>query len=68
MNLIQKIHMEETAKRFYNDEQALRAVIELAFFTYRDHFIKMEELDSGVSEELQTEIEKDGVVIYEKGR
>mgnify|MGYP002623406289 CR=1 FL=1 len=45
---MQKIHMEESAMRYYNNEQALRAVIKLALFTYRDHFIKMEELDTGV--------------------
>ncbi len=44
---IQKIHNQESSMRYYNDEQALRAVIKLAFFTYRDHYIKMEELDSG---------------------
>ena len=45
---IQKIHMQESSMKYYNNEQALRAVIKLAFFTYRDHYIKLEELDSGV--------------------
>lgn len=45
---IQKVHMRESSMRYYNDEQALRAVIKLAFFTYRDHYLKMEELDSGL--------------------
>ena len=44
---IQKIHMEETAPLFYNNEQALRAVIKLAYFSYKDHYIKLEELPSG---------------------
>ena len=44
---IQKIHQEESAILFYNSEQALRAVIKLAYFTYRDHYIRMEELPSG---------------------
>ncbi len=44
---IQKVHMKESAPLWYNDEQALRAVIKLAFFTYRDHYIKLEELPSG---------------------
>ena len=44
---IQKVHMKESAPRWYNDEQALRAIIKLAFFTYRDHYIKLEELPSG---------------------
>ncbi len=44
---VQKVHMKESAPRWYNDEQALRAIIKLAFFTYRDHYIKLEELPSG---------------------
>ena len=44
---VQKVHMKESAPLWYNDEQALRAVIKLAFFTYRDHYIKLEELPSG---------------------
>ncbi len=44
---IQKVHMKESTPIWYNDEQALRAVIKLAFFTYRDHYIKIEELPSG---------------------
>ena len=39
--------MKESAPLWYNDEQALRAVVKLAFFTYRDHYIKLEELPSG---------------------
>ena len=45
---VQKVHMKETAPLWYNDEQALRAIIKLAFFTYRDHYIKLEELPSGM--------------------
>ena len=37
----------ESASIWYNNEQALRAVVKLAFFTYRDHYIKLEELPSG---------------------
>lgn len=44
---VEKVHMKESAPLWYNDEQALRAVIKLAFFTYRDHYIKLEELPSG---------------------
>ena len=44
---LQKVHMKETAPMWYNDEQALRAIVKLAFFTYRDHYIKLEELPSG---------------------
>ena len=44
---VQKVHMKESAPLWYNDEQALRAIIKLAFFTFRDHYIKLEELPSG---------------------
>lgn len=44
---IQKVHAEETAIIYYNDEQALRSVIKLAYFSYRDHYLKFEELPSG---------------------
>lgn len=44
---IQKIHAEETAILYYNDEQALRSVIKLAYFSYKDHYLKFEELPSG---------------------
>ena len=44
---LQKVHRKETAPLWYNDEQALRAIIKLSFFTYRDHYIKLEELPSG---------------------
>lgn len=45
---IEKIHAEETAVLFYNDEQALRSVIKLAYFSYKDHYMKFEELPAGV--------------------
>ncbi|MBR0396866.1 MAG: AAA family ATPase [Eubacterium sp.] len=44
---IEKIHREETSPLFYNNEQALRSVIKLAYFSYKDYFIKFEELPSG---------------------
>ncbi|MCI8893243.1 MAG: AAA family ATPase [Lachnospiraceae bacterium] len=44
---IERIHGEETSPLFYNDEQALRSVVKLAYFSYRDHYIKFEELPSG---------------------
>ncbi len=47
---VQKIHMQESSKLFYNNEQALRAVIKLAYFTYKDHYLKMEELDRGLGQ------------------
>lgn len=44
---IEKIHAEETALLFYNNEQALRSVIKLAYFSYKDYYIKFEELPAG---------------------
>lgn len=44
---IEKIHLEEADPRFYNNEQALRSVIKLAYYTYRDHYMQMEELPAG---------------------
>ena len=44
---IEKIHGEETAALFYNNEQALRSVIKLAYFSYRDYYMKFEELPAG---------------------
>lgn len=44
---IEKVHEEETAPFFYNNEQSLRSVVKLAYFAYRDYYIAMEELPSG---------------------
>lgn len=44
---IEKVHRTETTPLFYNNEQALRSVIKLAYFSYRDYYISMEELPSG---------------------
>lgn len=44
---IQKVHAEETAILYYNNEQALRSVIKLACFSYKDHYLKFEELPAG---------------------
>lgn len=46
-NQIEKLHAEETAALFYNDEQALRSVIKLAYFSYKDYYLKFEELPAG---------------------
>ena len=32
---------------FYSNEQALRSVVKLAYFSYKDYYIKFEELPSG---------------------
>ena len=44
---IEKIHMEESSPLFYNNEQALRGAVKLAYFAYRDHYMKFEELPGG---------------------
>lgn len=44
---IEKIHREETAPLHYNKEESLRSVIKLAYFSYKDQYIKLEELPSG---------------------
>ena len=44
---IEKVHAEETAPLHYNREDSLRSVIELAYYTYRDHYLQWEELPAG---------------------
>lgn len=44
---IQEAHDAGTAPLFYNDEQALRAVVKVAYISCLDHYIRMEELPSG---------------------
>lgn len=45
---IEKLHREETTALFYNDEQALRSIVKLAYFSYKDYYMKFEELPAGV--------------------
>ena len=44
---IEKVHMETTNPLNANNENALLAVIQLAYFSYKDYFLKMEELPAG---------------------
>lgn len=44
---IENAHDSGAAPLFYNDEQALRAIIKFAFITAMDHYIRIEELPSG---------------------
>ena len=44
---IEKVHIEATNPLNANNENALRAVIQLAYFSYKDYYLKMEELPSG---------------------
>ncbi|MBQ6594145.1 MAG: AAA family ATPase [Clostridia bacterium] len=44
---IEKVHIEATNPLNANNENSLRAVIQLAYFSYKDHYLKMEELPTG---------------------
>lgn len=44
---IEKVHMEATNPINANNENSLRAVIQLAYFSYKDYYMKMEELPAG---------------------
>ncbi len=44
---IEKIHTEETSPLTYNSEESLRSVIKLAYYTYKENYIKFEELPTG---------------------
>ena len=44
---IGKVHIEATNPLNANNENSLRAVIQLAYFSYKDHYVKMEELREG---------------------
>lgn len=44
---IEKIHTEEVSPLYYNSEASLRSVIKLAYYTYRDHYLQLEELPAG---------------------
>ena len=44
---IERVHIEATNPLNANNENSLRAVIQLAYFSYKDHYVKMEELPTG---------------------
>ena len=44
---IKKVHMETTNPLNANREDSLRAVIQVAYFAYRDYYMKLEELPTG---------------------
>ena len=44
---IEKVHLEATNPLNANNENSLRAVVQLAYFSYRDYYLKMEELPTG---------------------
>ncbi|MDE7476619.1 MAG: ATP-binding protein [Lachnospiraceae bacterium] len=44
---IEKIHAEITDPLHYNNEQSLRSVIHIAYYSYPEYYLKFEELPSG---------------------
>ena len=44
---IRKVHRETTNPLNANSEDSLRAVIQIAYFAYKDYFLKLEELPTG---------------------
>ena len=44
---LEKVHLEATNPLNANNENSLRAVIQLAYFSYKDYYLKMEELPTG---------------------
>lgn len=45
--MIGEAHMANTSPQFYNNEQALRSVVIMAYFSCLDHYVRFEELASG---------------------
>lgn len=44
---IEKVHGEVSDPLHYNNEQALRSVIQIAYYSYPDYYVKFEELPAG---------------------
>ena len=44
---IKRVHRQTTNPRNMNREDSLRAVIQVAYFAYKDYFLKLEELPTG---------------------
>lgn len=45
--ILEEVHETNAAPKFYNNEQALRSVIVMAYLSCVDHYLKFEELASG---------------------
>ena len=43
----EKVRIPNEEILFYSDEQALRSVIKLAYFSYKDYYLKFKELPAG---------------------
>lgn len=59
--LIEDVHSASTAPDFYNNEQALRSVIKLAYYSSRDDYFYIQELPGGVGYADIVFIPKQGV-------
>lgn len=46
--LIEEVHSANTSPNFYNNEQALRSVIQLAYISRMDDYVTIQELPSGI--------------------
>ena len=46
--LIEEVHSANTSPNFYNNEQALRSVIQLAYISRMDDYVTIHELPSGL--------------------
>ena len=44
---IEKVHAEMIDPMQYNNQQSLRSVIQIAYYSYTDYYLKFEELPSG---------------------
>ena len=46
--LIEEVHSANTSPNFYNNEQALRSVVQLAYISSMDDYVTIQELPSGI--------------------
>ncbi len=46
-DIISELHDTDTSHEFYNNEQALRSVIKMAYLSSIDYYVKLEELQAG---------------------
>ncbi len=46
--LIEEVHSANTSPNFYNNEQALRSIIQLAYISSMDDYVTIQELPSGI--------------------
>ena len=46
--MIEEVHSANTSPNFYNNEQALRSIIQLAYISSMDDYVTIQELPSGI--------------------